>query len=60
MSVLHQLYNLTLTTTRTHEDLEISWETLSHEEEREIPIQNNQPCLAGDVMAIPGRTHNMP
>jgi hypothetical protein len=35
-SVLHQLYNLTLTTTRTHEELERSWETLSHEEEREI------------------------
>jgi hypothetical protein len=35
-SVLHQLYDLVLATTRSREELEISWETLSHEEEREI------------------------
>ena len=26
----------------------------NHEEEREIPLQNNQPWLAGDVVAILG------
>jgi hypothetical protein len=25
-----------------------------HEEEREIPLQNNQPWLVGDVVAVPG------
>jgi hypothetical protein len=32
----------------------------NHEEEREILIQNNQPWLAGDAVAIPGRAHNLP
>jgi hypothetical protein len=36
MSILHQLYDLTLTTTRTREEIERSWETLAREEEREI------------------------
>jgi hypothetical protein len=31
-----------------------------HEEEREVPPQNNQPWLAGDAVAIPGRIHNLP
>jgi len=35
-SVLHQLYDFLLTTTRSREDIERSWETLSHEGEREI------------------------
>jgi hypothetical protein len=26
----------------------------NHEEEREIPQENNQPWLAGDVVVIPG------
>jgi hypothetical protein len=30
------------------------------EEEREVPLQNNHPWLAGDVVAIPGRVHNLP
>jgi hypothetical protein len=25
-----------------------------HEEEREIPLQDNQPWLAGDVVVVPG------
>jgi hypothetical protein len=25
-----------------------------HEEEREVPLQDNQPWLAGDVVDIPG------
>jgi hypothetical protein len=32
----------------------------NHEEEREILIQNNQPCLARDAMAVPGRAHKLP
>jgi hypothetical protein len=35
-SILHQLYNIVITTTRTREELERSWETLVQEEEREI------------------------
>jgi hypothetical protein len=35
-SILHQLYNLAITTTGTREELERSWETLVQEEEREI------------------------
>jgi predicted nucleic acid-binding protein len=35
-SILHQLYNLVLTTTQTREELERSWKTLVQEEEREI------------------------
>jgi hypothetical protein len=35
-SILHQLYDLVLTTAQTREELERSWKTLSHEEEREI------------------------
>jgi hypothetical protein len=35
-SILHQLYNLTITTTQTREELERSWKTLVQEEEREI------------------------
>jgi len=31
-----------------------------HGEEREIPLQDNQPCLDGDAMAVPGRVHNLP
>jgi hypothetical protein len=31
-----------------------------HEEEREIPLQDNQPWLAGDAVAILGRVHNLP
>jgi hypothetical protein len=31
-----------------------------HGEEREIPLQDNQPWLARDVMAILGRVHNLP
>jgi hypothetical protein len=32
----------------------------SHEEEREVPLQYNQPWLAGDVVVVPGRVHNIP
>jgi hypothetical protein len=35
-SILHQLYNLVITTTETHEELERSWQILVQEEEREI------------------------
>jgi hypothetical protein len=31
-----------------------------HGEEREIPLQDNQPWLVGDVVVIPGRVHNLP
>ena len=34
--VLHQLYNLVITIAETSEELEISWQTLFQEEEREI------------------------
>jgi hypothetical protein len=30
------------------------------EEEREVLLQDNQPWLAGDTVAIPGRVHNLP
>jgi hypothetical protein len=33
---MHHLQNLAITTTRTREELERSWETLVQEEEREI------------------------
>jgi hypothetical protein len=32
----------------------------NHEEEMEILIQNNQPWLVGDVVAVPGQAHNLP
>jgi hypothetical protein len=35
-SILHQLYDLVITTTRSHVELEMTWEVLSQEEEREI------------------------
>jgi phosphoglycerate-specific signal transduction histidine kinase len=35
-SILHQLYNLVITTVETREELERSWQTLVQEEEREI------------------------
>jgi hypothetical protein len=41
-SVLHQLYNLTITTTRTRAKLEISWKTLSCEDQREITRRKRQ------------------
>jgi hypothetical protein len=31
-----------------------------HGEEREVPLQDNQPWLAGDAVAIPGLVHNIP
>jgi hypothetical protein len=31
-----------------------------HREEREVPLQDNQPWLAEDVVAILGRVHNLP
>jgi hypothetical protein len=31
-----------------------------HGEEREVPLQDNQPWLAGDDVVIPGRVHNLP
>jgi hypothetical protein len=34
--ILHQLYNLAITTSMTGVELENYWETLAHEEEREI------------------------
>jgi hypothetical protein len=37
--VFHQLYDLVLTTTKIHVELEISWETLAIEEEREIALR---------------------
>jgi hypothetical protein len=30
------------------------------EEEREVPLQENQPWLARDVVDIPGKVHNLP
>jgi len=41
-SVLHQLYDLVLTTTKSHVELEISWETLAREEEREIALRQRR------------------
>jgi hypothetical protein len=41
-SVLHQLYDLVLTTTKSREELEISWETLAREEEREIVLRQRR------------------
>ena len=35
-SILDQIYNIAITTTRTREELERSWKTLVQEEEREI------------------------
>ena len=32
----------------------------SHWEEREVPLQYNQPLLARDTVAIPRRVHNVP
>jgi hypothetical protein len=31
-----------------------------HDEERGNPLQNNQPWLTIDALAIPGRVHNLP
>jgi hypothetical protein len=31
-----------------------------HGEEREVPLQYNQPWLAEDVVVVPGRVHNIP
>jgi hypothetical protein len=31
-----------------------------HGEEREIPLQDNQPWLVGDALSFPGRVHNLP
>jgi hypothetical protein len=41
-SILHQLYNLAITTARTREELENSWEILAREEEREIARRQRQ------------------
>jgi hypothetical protein len=41
-SILHQLYNMEITTARTREQLENSWEILVHEEEREITRRQRQ------------------
>jgi hypothetical protein len=30
------------------------------DEEREFPLQYNQPWLAGDVVVVPKRVHNLP
>jgi hypothetical protein len=38
-SILHQLYDLTITRSRSHEELERTWEVLSQEEEREISLR---------------------
>jgi hypothetical protein len=35
-SILHQLYNLVISTAQTREELEGSWKILVQEEEREI------------------------
>ena len=40
-SKLHQLYNLVLKTTQTHEELERYWRTLVQEEERQIREERN-------------------
>jgi hypothetical protein len=34
-SILHQLYNLVISTTETHEDLEWSWKNLVQEEQQD-------------------------
>jgi hypothetical protein len=39
------------------EDME---ENNDREEEREVPLQDNQPWLVGDAVAIPGQVHNLP
>jgi uncharacterized caspase-like protein len=41
-SILHQLYDLVLTTTKSREELERSWETLAREEEREIALRQRR------------------
>jgi hypothetical protein len=35
-------------------------ENNGQEEEREVPLQENQPWLVGDVVVIPGQVHNLP
>jgi len=35
-------------------------ENNGREGERQVPLQENQPWLVGDVLAIPGRIHNLP
>jgi hypothetical protein len=35
-------------------------EKKGHEEEREVPLQGNQPWLSGDSVAIPGQINNLP
>jgi hypothetical protein len=46
------------------EDLDSDFEDMEgnndHEEEREIPFQDNQPWLARDAIVVPGRIHNLP
>jgi hypothetical protein len=41
-SGLHQLYDLVLTTTKSLEELERLWETLSQEEERGIVLRKRR------------------
>jgi hypothetical protein len=41
-SILHHLYDLVLKTTKIREDLERSWETLAHEEERELALRKRR------------------
>jgi hypothetical protein len=41
-SILHQLYDLAITTTRSHVELERTWEVLSQEEEREIALRQRR------------------
>jgi hypothetical protein len=41
-SILHQLYDLTITTTRSHEELERTWEALAQEEEITIALRQRR------------------
>jgi hypothetical protein len=36
------LYDITITTTRSHEELEINWEVLAQEEERVIALRQRK------------------
>jgi hypothetical protein len=44
-SILHQLYDLAITTTRSHEELERTWEALAHEEEIAIAHETKKTTI---------------
>jgi len=42
ISILHQFYDLVVTTAQNREEIERFWQTLSNKEEREIPRRQLQ------------------